>query len=158
MTRDSGSDPAPPADRLDRGVVWLWRLQALIGAVVALVAGRALAGALHGAPAVLVTIVPPVVGLLAAVVWPELRWRRWRIEVREAELDVRHGAFTVRRTLVPMRRVQHVDSSADVLERLFGLATVTVHTAGGAIGLPGLRDARAGRLARRIAELARVDD
>lgn len=153
----TGAPPLPP-ERLDRGVVWLWRLQALLWTVAAGVAGQFAAGPLHGALAALAVTVPALVGLVVLAVWPPLRWRRWRIDIRAQEIDLRHGGFTLRRTLVPMRRVQHVDAASDVLERLFGLATVTIHTAGGEVGIPGLRDTRAHRLQHRIAELARVDD
>ena len=42
---------------------------------------------------------------------PSLRWRRWRWDVRPEAIDIRHGTFTIRRTLVPMLRVQHVDTT-----------------------------------------------
>lgn len=154
----SAAAPPLPPERLNRGVVWLWRLQALLGTVAALVAGRLAAGPLDGAFATLATVLPPLVGLVVLVVWPQLRWRRWRIDVRAEEIDLRHGGFTLRRTLVPMRRVQHVDAASGVLERIFGLATVTVHTAGGEVEIPGLSNERAHWLQHRIAELARVDD
>ena len=62
------------------------------------------------------------------------------------------------RTLVPMLRVQHVDTRRGLLEQWLGLATVVFHTAAGANKIPAL--GRRGRRVRdRIAELARhVDD
>src|SRR5699024_5951966 len=41
---------------------------------------------------------------------PKLRWRRWRYEVFEQEIYIQHGILIVSRTLVPMIRVQHVDT------------------------------------------------
>ena len=62
---------------------------------------------------------------------PELRWSRWRYEIRDEEIDLRHGTITVTRTLIPMLRVQHVDTTRGPLDQLLGLATVVVHTAAG---------------------------
>ena len=31
--------------------------------------------------------------LFAVVLVPELRWRRWRWDVREHEIDIRHGTW-----------------------------------------------------------------
>ena len=46
-------------------------------------------------------------------------------------IDIRHGTFTIRRTLVPMLRVQHVDTTRGLVEQTFDLATVVIHTAAG---------------------------
>ena len=89
---------------------------------------------------------------------PELRWRRWRWEVREHEIDIRHGTLAVTRTLVPMLRVQHVDTTRGLLQQWLGLATVVFHTAAGANEIPALTVAEAGHVRDRIAELARTAD
>ncbi len=78
-----------------------------------------------------------LVAVAAVGIAPELRWRRWRWEVREQEIDIRHGTVAVTRTLVPMLRVQHVDTRRDLLQQLLGLATVVFHTAAGVERDPG---------------------
>ena len=136
----------------------LWRLEgALTTVVVAIVAGivQATAGgtwALLGWAAVL------LVAVASIAVVPELRWRRWRWEVREHEIDIRRGTIEVTRTLVPMLRVQHVDTKRDVLQQLLGLATVVFHTAAGANEIPALTVQEAGLVRDRIAVLARTAD
>ncbi len=96
--------------------------------------------------------------LLAVTVLPELRHRRWRYEVREHEIDIRHGTFAVTRTIVPMRRVQHVATSRGLLEQAFELATVSFHTAAGGTSIPALWEIEADRVRTRIATLARTAD
>ena len=98
-----------------------------------------------------------VVVLLVGVA-PELRWRRWRYEVRPHEIDIRRGAFTVTRTLVPMLRVQHVDTEQGLLQQTLGLATVAFHTAAGRNVIPQLTREEADRVRDRIAALARAPD
>ena len=90
-----------------------------------------------------VTAVVAVAVAVRVLVVPSLRWRRWRYEVRDQEIDLRRGAFTVRRTLVPMNRVQHVDTRRTVLCELFGLASVVFHTAAGDNEIPALSEADA---------------
>ena len=96
--------------------------------------------------------------VLGLVLAPELRWRRWRWEVREHEIDIRHGTFAITRTLVPMLRVQHVDTKRDLIQQALGLATVVFHTAAGANEIPALDGGEAGLVRDRIAELARTAD
>ncbi len=57
-------------------------------------------------------------------VWPLLRWRTWRYEVRDEEIDLLRGALVVTRTLVPMTRVQHVDTQRNPVADLFDLRSV----------------------------------
>jgi membrane protein YdbS with pleckstrin-like domain len=149
---------AEPSRRLSAKARWVWRAEQVLGWGVAVVAGFLLAGPLDGVLAALVRVVP-VVGLVVCVaVIPGLRWRRWRWEVRPEAIDLRHGVLTVRRTLVPMRRVQHVDTTRDVLEQQLGLASVRVHTAAGSHTIPLLPLADADELRERIADLARAAD
>jgi len=102
--------------------------------------------------------VPIVVLVIGVGVVPELRWSRWRYEVRDQEIDLRHGTLRITRTLVPMLRVQHVDTTQGPIDQAFGLATVVVHTAAGATTIPALEHAHAGRLRDHIATLARTAD
>jgi uncharacterized protein len=88
----------------------------------------------------------------------ELRWRHWRWEVRPEVIDIRHGTLVVRRTLIPMLRVQHVDTTRDVIEQSLDLASVQVHTAAGGHKIPLLTLYDAGEVRDRIAELARTAD
>ena len=86
-----------------------------------------------------------------------VRRRRWRWDVDPDALVIRHGVFTVRQTVVPMVRVQHVDTTSHLLEQAFDLATVEVHTAAGSHKIPLLTDHQAHDLRTRIADLARTD-
>src|SRR5687767_7756236 len=136
----------------------LWRLEGLITAVLALVAAMVLQATVGGTIALLGWIAAVLAGVVAVVVVPELRWRRWRWEVREQEIDIRRGTVAVTRTLVPMLRVQHVDTKRDLLQQALGLATVVFHTAAGANEIPALTVAEAAQVRDRIAELARTAD
>jgi membrane protein YdbS with pleckstrin-like domain len=83
-----------------------------------------------------------VVGLLYSIGWPHLRYGRWGFELRPEELYLEHGVITNVRTIVPLRRIQHLDVSQDLLEREFGLGRLIVHTAGSRssdVVIPGLR-------------------
>ena len=91
-------------------------------------------------------------------VWPLLRWRTWRYEVRDEEIDLLRGALVVTRTLVPMTRVQHVDTQRNPVADLFDLRSVNVHTAAGSHDIPALRPAEATAIRDRIAQLARTPD
>ena len=99
-----------------------------------------------------------VVVAVGGVALPMLRWRTWRYEVRDEEIDLLRGAVVVRRTLIPMTRVQHVETQRTPLSDLLDLRSVTVHTAAGSHAIPALRPRDATAIRDRIALLARPPD
>lgn len=89
--------------------------------------------------------VPTAIVLVVGVSWtiaqPALRYRYWRFDLRSDELYLERGIFNRVRTIVPLRRIQHLDVSQNVLEREFDLGKLIVHTAGARsseVVLPGL--------------------
>jgi membrane protein YdbS with pleckstrin-like domain len=147
-----------PTRRLAPQARSVWRGQQVLGWGVALIVGMGVGAQLDGVLALLARV-GPLVGLVAGTALvPELRWRRWRWDVHPDSIDIRHGTLTIRRTLVPMRRVQHVDTTRDIVEQSLELATVQIHTAAGSHRIPLLTVADAGEVRDRIAELARTAD
>lgn len=88
------------------------------------------------------TFLTLVVGGALSLLVPRFRYRYWRYELRAEELYLEKGIFNRIRTIVPLRRIQHLDVSQNLIEREFGLAKLIVHTAGtrsSDVVLPGLR-------------------
>ena len=104
-----------------------------------------------------VLVILALAGVVVGVV-PGLRWRRWRYEIRADEVDLQRGIFWISRTLVPLARIQHVDTRQGPLQRRFGLSTVVFHTAAGPNHIPELSTPVAAEARDRIAELTREQD
>ena len=151
-----------PSERLPREARGYFVLGALAWAAPVAIGAFVVAGALSSdAPGVLewaLRSAGVAVLLLGGVAFPLLRWRSWRYEVRDEELDLLRGAVVVTRTLIPMTRVQHVDTTRTVIGDLFDLRSVAVHTAAGSNDIPALRPGEAAAIRDRIALLARRPD
>jgi uncharacterized protein len=142
--------------RLARNARWVWALEQALFWSVALVAVMIAASQLDLPGAVRLI---PLAGLVIGVaVVPIVRWRRWSWDVRPDRIEIRRGVVTVRHTVVPMLRVQHVDTTSNVFEQWFGLATVAVHTAAGSHRIPLLTARDAEEVRARIAVLAEAVD
>lgn len=98
------------------------------------------------------------INILVTLIGPGLRYRFWRYEIREDEVDLQHGFLVQARQLVPMSRIQHVDTRRGPLQQRFGLASVVFFTAAGAMEIPALSQEVAADVRDRIAELAKVHD
>ena len=153
-----------PAERLDPRAIKLWRITGVLNMLPLLIgagfAGRALLR--FGGVSFLAGVLPvlAVLALSGVVVGvaPGLRWRRWRYEIRPDEVDLQRGILWISRTLVPLDRIQHVDTRQGPLQRRFGLSTVVFHTAAGANQIPELSTPVAAEVRDRIAELTRDQD
>lgn len=94
-----------------------------------------------------------VIAALVVVFVPSLRYRFWRYELRDDELFVQRGILNRVRTVVPLRRIQHLDVSQDILEKEFDLGKLIVHTAGSRssdVVVPGLDIREAEELRDRL--------
>lgn len=128
-----------------------------VGAVTVVVAvagavGPWAAGAAWLSPVVAVVVL--VAGGVADVVVGR-RVRAWGFTERAEDLLVRRGVLFRRMSVVPYGRMQYIEVTAGPLERMFGLATVQMHTAAAATDarLPGLPAAEAARLRDQLTTL-----
>jgi hypothetical protein len=87
--------------------------------------------------------------LLIGYKWPELHHRHLRYRVDGAGVRIRSGVLWRKVVSIPTSRVQHTDVSQGPAQRNYGIATLTVYTAGtegASIALSGLEHGVAKRL------------
>lgn len=94
-------------------------------------------------------------GFIAFVV-PARKYRHWGFDMGTDRIRIVRGYMFYHDTIVPFGRIQHIDVDQGPIDRRYGLATLTVHTAGNhnsKVALPGLShsDALAMREAIRAA-------
>lgn len=90
-----------------------------------------------------------------------LRWKHTAWQLDPLGLRIRTGKFWRSDTFVPRARVQHLDIDRGPIERRYGLATLTVYTAGSrhsAVALSGLADADATALRDALIPAPETDD
>jgi uncharacterized protein len=107
----------------------------------------------------------------SALVYTPWAYEAWRFAVTPGEVWVSSGVWWRRLRCVPRVRIQHVDVESGPIDRWFGLAQLSLHTAGtiaAVITIPGLLPEDAESLRRellalegsdgRVAPLASGDD
>jgi hypothetical protein len=152
---DQSDDLTP----LDPAYKSLLRVQLAIAALVLLVAATIAEIAIPGwTGAVWIPALAVVVYALIRV--PLRRYNARGYSLAGERLRVVRGVFFRADTVVPFGRVQHIDVGQGPLERAFGLATLTVHTAGthnASVSLPGLKHADAAAMREDIRTAIRRD-
>lgn len=133
-------------------------VQWLALSAVAIVIDRSL---LDGRPVYgLASTLVPLLGLITVVIAPQRIHRRLGYRLGDRLLQVVRGWMFQSDTVVPLVRVQHIDVTQGPIEKLFGVATLVVHTAGthnSIVTLPGLAPQRAAEIRDVIRDHVRTD-
>lgn len=95
-----------------------------------------------------------VIALVLIIRVPARRYNARGYQISADRLRVVRGLLFRSDTVVPFGRVQHIDVNQHPIDRFFGIATLTLHTAGNhnaSVALPGLGE----ELARDMRETIR---
>lgn len=108
----------------------------------------------------LASVGPILIAAVAVTVAPQRIYRRLRYGLTDRLLQVVRGWLFHTDTIVPFVRVQHLDVTRGPLDKLFGTATLVVHTAGtrnSIVTVPGLAPGRAAEIRDIVREHIRTD-
>jgi membrane protein YdbS with pleckstrin-like domain len=98
--------------------------------------------------------------VLVIVLAPQRIYRRLRYRLSGQALQILRGWLFHTDTVVPLVRVQHLDVIRGPLDKMFGTASLVVHTAGthnSIVALPGLSPERAAEMRDVIRNHVRSD-
>ncbi|MFP7300427.1 PH domain-containing protein [Neobacillus niacini] len=152
-----------PRKRISKKALTVWRISGVIKIVISWILAAVAVFLLHifNGPfwvSVLLIGIELISTYLFIFLLPLVKWRRWRYEVRDEEIELQEGIFIVKRTLIPMIRVQHVDTVQGPILRKYQLASVIINTAATSHEIPALEESEAEELRYFISTLARVAD
>ncbi len=138
-------------ERLDRKIRNVWiSISAITGIFIGLVfAAVTFAATDIIAVANIVFLIFPI----SFSVYSYYRYQNWFFKVHEDHLEINHGVIRKTSAVVPYVRVQHIDTNRGPLERVLGLASLRVYTAGskGAdMRIPGLSRNRAEQMQEEL--------
>lgn len=160
---DAHEDIRDSMTQLDRGYILVLRLTAFIWAVILsipiFIADAAMANEGIIQPFVISAPIS-LLFLLMIFLLPRRRYNRWGYDMSEGQIQIIRGYLFYTDTIVPFNRVQHIDVSQGPIERLFGLSSLVLHTAGthnSTVVLPGLRRETAEDMRDSIREFIKAD-
>ena len=117
--------------------------------------------ALAGRPVhYLPSIAIPLLAMIIVTAVPQRSYARLRYGLTDRLLQVVRGWLFHSDTIVPFVRVQHLDVTRGPIDKIFGTATLVVHTAGthnSIVTLPGLSPEAAAEIRDLIREHVRSD-
>lgn len=100
-----------------------------------------------------------LVGILMIFLWNYFSNWQWQkrsgYALRERDVIFKRGFILEKTTVIPFNRIQHVSTQRGVLDKMLGISTLEVFTAGGSgsdISIPGLTPALAASLKESLSE------
>ncbi|KMT61521.1 PH domain-containing protein [Paenilisteria newyorkensis] len=84
------------------------------------------------------------------------RWARWSYQIRHDEIEIQHGIIFRSRVLIPMIRVQHVETDQGPLLRKQKLVSVSISTAATVHTIEAVQAEESDALRHHILELVKV--
>lgn len=155
------------------GHVWMWFLCIIFWIMLLTIIRSMISGVIEAMgegdfPPILfwVWIVIPAVAMIVylplSFIWAKLTYHYYRYELIESEFRKERGVIIKKYTTIPYDRIQNIDISRAVFERMLGLSTLKIETAGaseviGAEGrLPGLSKEVAEQLRDELIRRARL--
>ncbi len=90
--------------------------------------------------------------VVLSLVEPIITFRRYRYKIDEDKVDIRKGILYITHQMVPLERIHQVDVSRGPINRAFGLANITITTAGGTVTIEYLLDDVAEGIATKLNE------
>lgn len=162
----SAATPLPgdiPAERhqLPRRVTRYWRWRVLFGALPLLLLLISLAIVIPWGPwwvrwgIVGIAFALIVVGM---IVLPPIRYRVFWYAISPTEIDIQHGIIFVKRSVMPMHRVQNLRTERGPMADHYRMMNLKIRTAAGSVTISGLDRSEANELCERISRLSDVAD
>ncbi len=145
---------------LPERVVSYWRVSsALSGVPMALIAALIAFGASESAAiaGAVFAVFAVALAIDLSVIAPRRR-ALWWYAIGDEQIDLQHGWLIIRRTVIPMTRVQHVQLERGPVADRFRLAELKIFTAAGFVKIPALDRDEGDRIRQQIADLARIAD
>ncbi|WP_167630455.1 PH domain-containing protein [Listeria valentina] len=84
------------------------------------------------------------------------RWARWSYQIKHDEIEIQHGIIFRKRVLIPMIRIQHIETSQGPLLRQQNLVSLSITTAAGAKEIEAVNASESDELREYILSLVKV--
>ncbi|HEY7815798.1 MAG TPA: PH domain-containing protein [Nakamurella sp.] len=147
--------------RLSRRVIAYWRWRWLLSLLPALLLLAALAIVIPWGDAWIrwsAFIVLAAAGFIGVVFLPPIRYRVFWYAISPTEIDIQHGIVFIKRSVIPMNRVQSLRVERGPIADRYRMSTLRISTAASTLSVSGLDRPEADAVCTRISQLADVAD
>jgi|SRR5699024_772905 len=155
-----------PTQKISPKAITVWRISSAFSAMITLIVLLSLLFASHyfdwynWVSIVLYLLIGYVIlqSIYKLAVHPVYLQRTWRYEIDEGHIQMKHGFFHRYHLIVPMSRVEYVNTNQGPLLRRFGLSSITIGTIASSHDIPAISEEVAKELREKIVYLAQIEE
>lgn len=107
---------------------------------------------------IVLTIISVLFSIWSIFIEPFLLYKNWRYDVNAEFLQLKSGAINEVHQLVPMTKIQSVETNQGPFLRKYGLYSISVKTMGSSHSIPALPKDVAIKLRNQIAHYAKIKE
>lgn len=85
-----------------------------------------------------ILIVIIALNFISALFFPKVEYKNWSYYMEADKVIIKSGVFVIKTVVIPIKRIQYVDTSIGPILSRFGLTNLTIYTAGGKYEIPAL--------------------
>ncbi|MBM7583676.1 membrane protein YdbS with pleckstrin-like domain [Bacillus pakistanensis] len=99
-----------------------------------------------------------IYSIYGIVLYPYYLQKTWRYEVDERFIQLKHGALERENSIIPMTKVQYVNTNQGPILRKYNLCTITIGTTASSHKIPAITREAAEVLRTKIAIFAQIKE
>ena len=155
-----------PNKSISKDAIKVWRITNLFIQIIAIIIGIGLIWAsiyfnwYYWIKITLIVLlaIDILLSLWDILIEPVLLQRYWRYDISSEYVQIKHGIFNIKQTIMPMTKVQYVTAKQGPLLRKYQLYTLQIGTMSTSIDIPALPEQTALTLRSKIAEYAKIKE
>ncbi|KYG34334.1 PH domain-containing protein [Alkalihalobacillus trypoxylicola] len=155
-----------PSQKISKDAIKIWRVTALITHTISILVLGVILFLQQRFEwfdwifyvAIILIVIEVLYGIYAAFIRPMLLQKTWRYEVDQEYIQLKHGIFVKVHLIVPMVKVQYVNTNQGPLLRRYQLSTLTIGTTASTHEIPAIPEETAKELRMKIAMLANLSE
>lgn len=93
--------------------------------------------------------------LIYSLLMPKYKYEKFGYDIDGEKISLIFGVLSQRNVIIPMKRVQYVDTEQGIIIKRYNLINLTIHTAGGAYKIPFLEKEIGDKLQMDITNIVR---
>ncbi|MBE6054480.1 MAG: hypothetical protein E7212_11395 [Clostridium sartagoforme] len=90
--------------------------------------------------------------LINAFIYPEIEYKQWSYSITNDKIEFSEGIYFVRRVIIPIIRIQHIQLNQGPINKLFDLYDISIFTAGGEHKIPNIESKKAEEISEYLKE------
>ena len=104
------------------------------------------------------TVIIVVFSIIETFVFPFWEYKFWRYGIFDDKIETVNGVIIKKKIIIPISRVQNIKIEQGPIQRIFGIVTIKIVTAGGDHEIPAITSVEADRITDNLKDVVEIGE